>query len=64
MHPIIEYKIKLQQKFTEKNGLPFFAPEDGVCFTCQRNIFQYMKEEEAGGRHITGCPYCHASFTE
>jgi hypothetical protein len=62
--------IKAQKEFCTKNGLPLFAPEDGQCFNCRKNIYLQIEEknaysvERAGEFHITGCPHCSKSFCE
>lgn len=32
--------IKAQSKYCKKRGLPRFAPSDGICWHCHRNIYQ------------------------
>ena len=54
--------IESQKKYCEDNNLPLFAPSNGVCWKCRKNI--YMDEDrndEADKSHITGCPHCNKS---
>lgn len=65
--------IKAQKEVTD--GV-VFAPSDGVCWHCGRNIYEEhailkgnvvigktgYSVEEAGRVLITGCPHCHYSF--
>ena len=41
-------------------GLPHFAPENGVCWSCHRQIY----EELDGKSFVTGCPFCHRSYCD
>ena len=63
-----------QRKYCEANFMPMFAPSNGVCFRCNRNI--YSAEVSPGGfvsgisvnyassHPVTGCPFCHISFCD
>ncbi len=59
-----------QKKNCAKNGRPYFAPEDGICYRCGRNIYEKsatgsgISVEEAGSRYITGCPHCRTTFCD
>jgi hypothetical protein len=54
--------------FTEK--LPHFAPNNGVCFKCKRNIYQNYEINQQishgynGKTFITGCPHCSRSYCD
>lgn len=57
--------IQAQKKYCEERGAPHFAPYDGRCYRCGRQIYG------GGGwnlddakKLITGCPHCHYSFCE
>jgi len=68
--------IIAQEAYCDKRGLPLFAPRNGWCSQCGRNIFEpyiYRREpivtigitvEEAGSCHITSCPHCNKSFCD
>lgn len=78
------YNIKeakvAQKKYCQEKGLPLFAPVDGVCWGCYRNIYSCVSHkdsiipyhfyytgitaEQAGKFHITGCPHCNKSFCD
>lgn len=63
-----------QATYCETEEIPMFAPADGVCYRCGRNIFlptngshgavYGITVEEAGSTLITGCPHCNYSFVE
>ncbi len=64
-----------QKKYCADNGLPRFAPYDGVCCFCRRNIYDKAERYdgsispgidiiEAGRTLITGCPHCHRTFCD
>lgn len=69
--------IKLQKGFAKKKDCPHFAPKDGICCRCGRNIYQnyeirFFKETRnskgyaniAGKELITGCPHCSRTFCD
>lgn len=66
--------IAAQKKYCAENQLPHFAPQDGFCFRCRRNIYSQIRlrdgyesgitVEEAGSSLITGCPHCNYSYCE
>lgn len=69
----IDKARKAQREYCDKNHLPHFAPYDGCCFRCGRNIYSPVKYpkytvgitvEEAGSTLITGCPFCSASYVD
>ena len=66
---------KAQAQFCEDHELPLFAPDNGWCIACGRNIYEPytcrrgnetvtygITVEYAGKKLITGCPFCHTSF--
>lgn len=65
-----ELAHQAQVAYCEERQFPVFAPEDGFCWNCHRNI--YRKGElgqghsvfSAGRGLITSCPYCRRSFCE
>lgn len=56
----ISEAIAAQNKLCADKGLPHFAPYDGVCWSCYRQIY----DELDGLSFITGCPYCHRSYCD
>lgn len=62
----IEESIKGQKEYCQKNGLPHFAPSDGICFSCNHQIYRenQISVEEAKSELVTGCPICHRSFCD
>ena len=65
---------KAQLDLTEKKKLPHFAPLNGICFACKRDIYQAYEIgtreskgidiERAGKELITGCPHCYRSYCD
>lgn len=63
-----------QIQYCVSKKLPHFAPIDGVCFRCHRNIYKKFERsdgnytgitvEGAGSFLITGCPHCYRSFCD
>lgn len=42
-----------------------FAPPDGFCYHCRRQIYDTTDRiAQAVERPVTGCPHCHYSFVE
>ena len=74
----IKEAIEAQERFCEEHDVPRFAPYDGNCFRCGRNIYDTRSEysfngdkveygisvKEASTEHITGCTYCYRSFCD
>lgn len=65
--------IKAQKMFCKVNDMPHFAPINGRCYRCGKNIYEpYEKKgetygidaETAGKFLITGCPHCNRSFCD
>ena len=66
--------IKAQEAYCDEHEIPLFAPRNGWCTSCGRNIYEPytyrghedqtygITVEEAGSRHITSCPHCNATF--
>ena len=58
--------IIAQRKLCEEKGYPHFAPENGVCWRCHKNIYDEIKEEGRDWR--TGKPngkfYTHGISVE
>jgi hypothetical protein len=74
-HYNISEAIEAQERYCKKNGLPYFAPGNGICYRCNKNIYKKIKRDEtsiergisveaAGTKLITGCPHCNWSFCE
>lgn len=65
-----EKAIQAQILFCDEHNLPHFAPEDGFCWCCHRNIYrrgelgQGYSVLRAAQVLITSCPYCRRSFCE
>ena len=68
---------KAQERYCNEHEIPVFAPRNGWCHSCGRNIYEPytyrgredntyygISVEEAGSRLITGCPHCNHSFVE
>ena len=63
-----------QEKYCDEHEIPCFAPHDGICERCGRNIYLPtngrdhlilgITPEEAGKMHITGCCHCGYSFCD
>ena len=69
----IKNATQAQEEYCERNGVPLFAPYNGFCHNCFKNIYWHYGQdtrvtgytpEEARSTHITSCPHCNASFVE
>lgn len=59
--------IEAQEKYCSKNKLPHFAPHNGNCYICGKNIYEgqlAISVEQASSSLITGCPYCGRSYCD
>lgn len=56
--------IKAQNEYCEKTQSPRFAPTNGICYSCKRQIYGKERHnlEKAQSELITGCSRCHYSF--
>lgn len=43
-----------------------FAPHDGECWHCHKNIYQDYGDRKGytGGAYVTGCPHCQHSYCD
>ena len=67
---------RAQERYCNEHEITLFAPRNGWCYRCGRNIYEPytyrgredvtrgITVEEAGIRHITGCPHCNATFAD
>lgn len=72
----VQASIKAQEKYCKENGLPHFAPHNGRCWSCGKNIYKeypnsYNPEitdgidvERAATELVTGCPHCNRSYCD
>jgi len=56
----IEERCATQERLCAERRLPHFAPWNGVCWSCGRQIY----EELDGQSYVTGCPFCHRSYCD
>lgn len=67
---------KAHEAYCNAHEVPMFAPSNGWCNACGRNIYEPYTfrgredhtygicVEEAGKRLISSCPHCNHSFVE
>jgi len=67
---------KAQEEYCNAHEHPMFAPSNGWCSSCGRNIYEPytyrgredhtygITVEEAGSRLITSCPHCNRTFCD
>lgn len=73
----VQESIKAQANYCKEKGYPHFAPRSGVCWNCNRNIYNPYKRkygdreyetgittEEASSELVTGCPHCNKSYCD
>lgn len=69
----VEKSIKSQDEYCKDNSVMLFAPYDGECFYCGRQIYEARDlgdeirgytTKEASETLITGCPFCHRSYVD
>lgn len=64
MDKIIQKRIQAQRGYCQTNRLPYFAPVDGVCWVCGKQIYEVIPLGQAQNDLIISCPYCHYSFCD
>jgi len=57
-----QQKFELQKEYCKVNGLPLFSALR--CYSCWKDIYEYITEEKAKTTLITGCPCCNHSFVD
>jgi hypothetical protein len=55
--------IKSQLELTKTLGAPHFAPQNGVCWACHRQIYEAPNGLD-GKSYVTGCPWCFRSYCD
>ena len=65
---------KAQEDYCNREGVPHFAPMDGRCYFCGRDIYSAVVSPDgkvtgipvssAASRLITGCPFCWHTFCD
>jgi hypothetical protein len=62
-----------QSEYCKAHEYPHFAPGDGRCYDCGKNIYQQIIKgdwssgysvERASSELITGCPHCYHSYCD
>ena len=62
-----------QERYCKEKGLPRFAPLNGRCYRCSKDIYTEIDHgtfktgisvEKAGATLITGCPHCNRSYCD
>jgi len=69
----VSKSIKAQVKYCEDNKAPHFAPSNGNCWNCRRNIYHEIDKgsyktgisvEKATNELVNGCPHCNRSYCD
>lgn len=55
-------KAQAQVEFCVAGGLPLAAPANGICWVCNRQIYDAITRRKASKTRITDCPFCNKSF--
>lgn len=56
----IKKRIQEQDDLCVTKKMPRFAPPNGICSGCRRQIYDKVD----GKTHVTGCPHCNKSYCE
>lgn len=75
----VSLAVKAQKEYCKSSGAPHFAPRNGVCWKCNKNIYEQHEKryagndkvfvfgisvEKAGSELVTGCPHCNRSYCD
>lgn len=60
----IRSAIAAQKQYCKENRAPHFAPNDGFCWSCGKQIYTRRNAEYASKELITGCPHCSRSYCD
>lgn len=62
--PLTEKEIRtLMDERAAKGPSPDFAPVNGICYSCRRNLIEHYGPKWET-KYITGCPFCHRSYCD
>lgn len=56
--------VNAQRKLCEQKEYPHFAPSNGVCYSCCKQIYERITLNRASTDLITGCPHCSRSYCD
>ena len=57
--------ISNQEKYCDEVKVPLFMPQNGICWSCKRDIIPRLIEKgEDGTSLVTGCPICNRSYCD
>lgn len=70
-----ELSIQAQSQYCNDNRLPDFAPSDGICYRCDKDIYSPVENrrgdfesgisvEKAASSHVIYCPHCRMSYCD
>lgn len=60
----VKIKIKAQEELCDDWNVPYFAPDDGWCVNCNKQIYRGLTLKECREEHITHCPYCSYAYND
>lgn len=60
----VQKAMELQKKFCLLHSVPQFAPDNGICYKCGKQIYEKITTEKAASQLITGCPHCNNTFID
>jgi hypothetical protein len=71
----VDLAIKAQKSLQKEKGYPDFAPSNGICYSCKRQIYSAIIHnngdyttgidlEKATKELVTGCPHCNRSYCD
>lgn len=74
----VQEAITAQRKWVLENAAPHFAPNNGICWRCKRQIYEEIEQpawngntrktgisvEKAGRELVTDCPHCNRSYCD
>lgn len=64
---------KAQEEYCKNKHVPHFAPNNGICFRCKKDIYQQnglrgyetgISLDEAKTSHVIYCPHCNRSYCD
>jgi hypothetical protein len=56
--------LKAQADYCSREKLPHFAPDDGICWKCNNQIYEKIPISRAANSLVTGCPWCYRSYCD
>lgn len=60
----VSVKLKAQKDKCNEWNVPYFLPDDGICVSCDNQIYNTIPLKKCLTEHLTYCPYCSFAYDD